>query len=147
MTALPAQVSGLFPEHVGLLSNSRYLVPLPNVTTTAYHVGVHIAGITAPAASVTVAHTLLSHPSPLPHVFVALPSADPVTWFEAEFHRYTAAVSELPHDQYTGIFTEVIVYSLSLVRNVNAMLVGPLSMVLLPDTAGFVWETTTVLPK
>ena len=127
-------------------------MPLPNVTTTAYHVGVHPhphAGITAPAASVTVAHTLEpeKHPSPLPHVFVLLPSADPVTWFEAEFHRYTAAVSELPHDQYAGIFTEVIVYSALLVRNVKAMLVGPFSSILLLDTAGFVWVTTTVLPK
>jgi hypothetical protein len=53
-TALPVHVRGFGPLQVGFRVSCRYVFVVPNETTTAYEVGVHVAGITAPAVSVIV---------------------------------------------------------------------------------------------
>jgi len=88
-TALPVHVRGFAPLQVGFELSCRYVSMPPNDTTTAYAAGVHVAGITAPAASVIVRHAAKLQPDE--HGAVPEPSAEPLTVEAPEFHAYTAA--------------------------------------------------------
>lgn len=110
-TALPVHVRGFGPLQVGFRVSCRYVFVVPNETTTAYEVGVHVAGITAPAVSVIVRQAAAVQPDE--HGAVPEPSAEPLTVLVPEFHAYTAADTEpeLTTDDTSGICTVVIVYA------------------------------------